>query len=163
VIIYARDGAAFPVLRAEILHRAAALPSQLSHNRGGWRSTEDVFEWLLDDARLLRERVTHVLADINAALPLPRTRPFKFRAWAIVNRNGSHHRRHSYGGEATWTGVVYLDGVSGSARTVFEVAPEPVYVTPEPGLIVIFPPTLWHSVEVHQGLEPRVTVAFDAH
>jgi hypothetical protein len=163
VITYARDGATFPALRTEILRRAAAVPGQLSHNRGGWRSTEDVFEWPLDDARLLREHVTRVLADVNAALPVPRTRPFKLRAWAIVNRDGSYHSRHSHGGEAAWTGVVYLDGAPDSARTLFEVTPEPVYVAPEPGLIVIFPSTLWHSVEVHRGLEPRVTIAFDAH
>jgi len=81
-------------------------------------------------------------------------------AWAIVNRNGSCHGRHLH--SAAWSGIYYLDGDVGSACTVFEIDRASIRVAPEPGLMVVFPSNTWHSVELHQSPEPRITIAFDA-
>jgi hypothetical protein len=147
------------VLRAEILRRAASVPSHSSHNQGGWRSRDDVLDWALDEVRLLRTRIDEVVVDLATA---SRKRACVFRAWAIVNRAGSYHRRHTHA-ESTWSGIYYVDvGGADSACTVFEVDPAPVRITPEPGLMVLFPSTIWHSVEPHHGNGNRITIAFDA-
>jgi hypothetical protein len=146
-------------LRTEILQRAASVPSHTSHNQGGWRSYDDVLDWPLDEVRQLRVRIDEAVADLATA---SRKRARVFRAWAVVNRAGSYHRRHMHV-ESTWSGIYYVDtGGEDSACTVFEVAPEPIHVVPEPGLLVLFSSATWHSVEPHHGAGTRITIAFDA-
>lgn len=148
------------VLRAEILRRAASEPTYYSKNVGGWRSHDDFFRWPLAEVAELRGRFAHAVA----GLPVEhRTRPFRCdRAWAIVNRAGSYHQRHTHG-EAVWSGIYYVDaGGVPSARTLFETVDGTVYVTPVPGLMTIFPSSMFHSVEPHLGDGLRITIAFDA-
>jgi hypothetical protein len=147
-------------LRSEILQRSVQGPSHPSHNQGGWRSREDALDWPLPEIALLREHIETAVADVQTATGMRLRQPFKFRAWAIVNRDGSYHGRHVHG-MSIWSGIFYLDGDATSARTIFETTPE-VRITPVPGLMVIFPSMTWHSVEPHHGHEPRVTIAFDA-
>ncbi len=146
-------------LRVEILRREKLAPSHASHNVGGWRSPDDLLDWPLDAITLFR-------AGIELAVDGAHRRPgaFTFKAWAIVNRAGSYHKRHVHGSEPLWSGIYYVDtGGEPSARTLLELNGGVVYVAPEPGLMVLFPPMTWHSVEPHHGPNPRITIAFDAY
>jgi hypothetical protein len=145
-------------LRTEILRREATTPSCLSHNKGGWRSEEDVLEWALDEVHTLHDHIRDAVAEVA---PSRRVLPFKFRAWAVVNRDGAYHRRHFHHA-STWSGIYYLDPGGDCACTVFETAADPIRIAPVPGLMVVFPSTTWHSVEAHRGNGTRITIAFDA-
>lgn len=143
-------------LRSEILRREQAAPSYPSHNVGGWRTPEDFLDGACDAITQLRDRVARAVQEVDP-------RPFTFRGWAVVNRSGSYHRRHIHGNGAIWSGIYYVDpGSLPSARTCFELREGVQYVTPEPSLMIVFPASLWHSVEPHHGDDPRITVAFDA-
>lgn len=94
--------------------------------------------------------------------------PATIRGWAIVNRKGAFHRSHVHGAAYAWSGIVYLDpGGTPSAATIFEWretrhAPlSVVRVEPSIGLVVVFPSSLAHRVEEHQGDGTRITVGFD--
>lgn len=146
-------------LRAEILRREKLAPSHASHNVGGWRSSDDLLDSPLDAIAFLRTRITQAVVEVHQPLV-----PFVLKAWAIVNRAGSHHKRHIHGSEPLWSGIYYVDpGGAPSARTLFELNDETIYVEPEPGLMVLFPPMTWHSVEPHRGPGSRITIAFDVH
>jgi len=146
-------------IREEILRRASSEPSYYSRNVGGWRSRDDFFDWPSEEVNLLRRRCGEAVAEVHAT---HQVRPFKYRAWAIVNRAGSYHQRHVHG-ESVWSGIYYVDaGGTPSARTIFEIDDALVHVEPTPGLMVIFPSPIFHSVEPHHGNGNRITIAFDA-
>jgi hypothetical protein len=135
-----------------ILLRAQYEPSHPSYNRGGWRSDEDLLMWPVPAIGQLHDRVRAAFDEIA------NTSRKKWQAWAIVNRNGSHHERHKHSGD--WTGIYYV--TSGSGDTVFEFPDRIERVTPEVGLLVISPSKVPHYVEPCFGGSPRVTIAFEA-
>ncbi|MGH7177178.1 MAG: hypothetical protein ACREJC_07355 [Tepidisphaeraceae bacterium] len=135
-----------------ILLRAQCEPSYPSHNRGGWRSDEELLTWPVPAIEHLRDLVRSAFDEIT------NTRRKKWRAWAIVNRDGSYHGRHKHSGE--WTGIYYV--TSGSSETVFEFPDRIERVTPEAGLLVISPSSVTHFVETCSDSAPRVTIAFEA-
>lgn len=149
------DDAFRAALRNEILQHAAVTPSYPSHNRGGWRSDETVLNWPIPEVAQLRLFIEEAVRAAYIDWPAQR-----LVAWAVVNRNGSQHHRHLH--SAALSGIYYLDGDPGSACTVFEFGKAEVRVTPEPGLMVLFPSRTWHSVELHRSSAPRITIAFDA-
>lgn len=150
------DAALLTTLRAAILDHETRRPSFPSHNHGGWRSDQTLFDWPLPEVTFVRDFIQTAVAEVHG---VPRL--WALKAWAVVNRRGCYHRRHVH--TALWSGIFYLDGGIGSARTIFEPAHAPdVYITPEPGLLVLFPSRTWHSVEEHNSDEPRITIAFDA-
>lgn len=108
--------------------------------------------WPVPAIPLLHERVRAAFDGIAD------TRRKKWRAWAIVNRNGSHHERHKHSGE--WSGIYYV--TSGSGDTVFEFPDRIERVTPEVGLLVISPSHVPHFVEPCIDSSPRVTIVFEA-
>lgn len=143
-------------LREEILRREQLAPSYPSHNVGGWRTPEDLLDSPCAAITQLRDRITRAVAQVDS-------RPFALRAWAVVNRAGSYHKRHIHGNGAIWSGIYYVaPGDAPSARTCFELPEGAQHITPEPSLMVVFPASLWHSVEPHHGTAPRITIAFDA-
>jgi hypothetical protein len=147
-------------LRGEVLRRASLTPSFFSHNVGGWRSEDDFFEWPLEQATQLRVRFAEIVGELPSTKD-PHT--YRYRAWAIVNRAGSFHRRHVHGG-SIWSGVFYVDaGGHPSARTLFEIEGRVFHIDPESGLMTVFPSCTPHSVEPHLGGGERVTIAFDAY
>jgi hypothetical protein len=158
---WGKDPPAFTALRTEILRRATTIASHTSHNKGGWRSQDDLLNWPLDEVKLLADHVAKAVAGVHEAED-GKPRDFTYKAWAIVNRAGSFHSRHVHGPGAVWSAIYYLDpGGEVGASTIFEVQPINVRIAPERGMLVIFPPDTWHSVEPHQGTEPRITIAFD--
>lgn len=143
-------------LLAEIYRREASTPSHPTHNRGGWRSGEDVLTWPVPGIELLAAHLRASVTTMPRSWMLPPLR--HWRAWAVVNRAGSSHGRHLHA-QAALSGVYYL--TDGGAATVFELDPVE-RVVPEIGGLVLFAPRTWHHTEPHTDATPRVTIAFDA-
>ena len=94
-----------------------------------------------------------------------------------MNRKGHYNTVHVHP-MATWSGVYYVDPgddgaggllefshpIAASTMTFFPGAlPSARLVRPEPGLVILFPSYLQHSVRLYQGERPRVCVPFNAH
>jgi len=59
------------------------------------------------------------------------------------------------------SGVYYLACPAHGGRLILHDDEAQIAVTPRPGLLVLFPPDLPHEVEVNNGLETRLSVAFN--
>lgn len=127
-----------------------------SLNVGGWKSSEDFFNWSDPAVQELRKAIVEM---IGAPSPV---------AWAMVNRAGSYHPRHQHR-IASLTGVYYVSAGSPDAitPTIFECpcdgSPKrsEMHVDPHPGRLVLTPGQGWHEVPRYNGDLPRITVVFD--
>jgi uncharacterized protein (TIGR02466 family) len=94
--------------------------------------------------------------------------------WAVVYRSGASHRLHTHH-ESAWSGVYYIDvgGVGEGAGHLQLLDPRPAaiarqassgveYIQPYPGLMVVFPSWLPHSVKATLfGGDTRICIAFN--
>jgi hypothetical protein len=140
-------------LRNELIRRSELSLSHPSHNRGGWRSAPDLFEWLFQPVQWLKAQAVGHLHGVGCAAAT-------VRAWGVVNTRGAHHARHRHSGAYTWSGIYYLD--RSSTPTTFELRDGMLSIYPRPGLLVLFSTQVWHSVEKCTEAKPRVTIALDA-
>jgi len=103
--------------------------------------------------------------------------PFRLQSWFNVHDRGGYNILHVHQGSLL-SGGFYLKVPPGSGKLVFR-DPRPgtihgyvmsglpngytdVHLTPEPGLLVLFPHWLEHFVEPHDNDEPRIMIAFNA-
>jgi len=166
-------------LREVILEKERTAPSVSKSNLGGWQSPPDFFGWGGGTVAALERHVRFALnvATVRATAPQCLKASFDLFGWAAVNRNGHCNAPHLHPG-ATWSGVYYVDPgdeeaggqlefahpVAAAAMTFFPGAlPSARLIKPEPGLIVLFPSYLIHSVRMYRGERPRVCVPFNAH
>jgi len=124
-------------------------------NRGGWHSRPDLLEWPEPAVQRLVTRIVDVVARYE-----PTT--IRMHAWANVLRNGGLHLAHRHG-QAAWSGVYYVASGASEAggRITFARNLEARIVTPEDGMLLLFPGDLLHSVEQYQGSTPRISIAFN--
>lgn len=173
-------------LRALILERERAEPSQQYANAGGWHSKADLFDWPHPAVATLRtwvfEAVQHTaLAAVQAANKSMPQVSLAIKAWANISRAGNYHRQHNHPG-ACWSGAYFVDSggdapgrpLSGllellDPRPFTEMVATPgdpfgqkAILRPEPGTIVVFPGWLYHFVNPHFGPGERISVAFNA-
>ena len=153
-------------LRELALDRAARFPSGGSNNIGGWKSDEGFLDLPVQCVRVL---LVHLMTRLGH-------RPL---GWAMVNRNGSVHKRHRHGLQYQ-CGVYYVTPGDPAMPTIFETATHvmaasavlsptqrrpitilPVEVVPVPGRLVLFPGSMWHSVPRYDGTAPRISIAFE--
>jgi hypothetical protein len=136
---------------AAILARAKpGTPYPGGANRGGWKSSVDLWAWPEIAVQWLRMRIQTLLIE-RGFVP--------GNAWAVVNRNGSWHGRHRHG--VPIMGIAFIASGDPPIPTVFEVgAGHNVEVPPVPGRIVLCG-DLYHHVPVYNGSTPRIVVAFD--
>ncbi len=59
------------------------------------------------------------------------------------------------------SGVYYITAPEGSGDILFHDDPFEVRVAPEPGMMLLFPPRVAHSVETNRSLEQRLSLAFN--
>jgi uncharacterized protein (TIGR02466 family) len=106
---------------------------------------------------------------------------FKIDGWANILGPGDYNGPHNHP-NATWSGVYYLTGVPGAARSpnlagkieFFDPRPAAgmVYAvdsmlqrrclfTPRPGCMLVFPSWLQHMVHPHDGAGDRRSIAFN--
>lgn len=130
-------------------------PGLTVSNVGGWHSHPDLHLWAAPCVAPLLERIRAAAAGVTAE-------PMRMHAWANVLRNGGHHLAHRHG-EAWWSGVYYVaagDRTCGGAIT-FAKGGNCETITPQDGLMLLFPGALLHSVATYSGVAPRVSIAFN--
>lgn len=103
--------------------------------------------------------------------------PFDLQSWVNLHDRGGFNFLHVHEG-CLLSGSFYLQVPPGSGRFVFR-DPRPgvvlgyvkgavpngcsdIQLTPEAGLLVLFPCWMEHYVEPHDSDEPRITIAFNA-
>lgn len=165
-------------LREQILAKRAISLGVTKSNRGGWHSESDLFMYLEERTRdqllgILRAGVEEMLSFL---IESPQVGAMRMLAWANVSERGNYNSLHVHPG-AVWSGAYYVDaGGDPSSRIVF---PDPriaaqmiespinpftddaIEFAPQPGLLVVFPSWLQHSVQPYQGDEFRISISFN--
>ena len=173
-------------LRHLILAREKATESMERSNLGGWQSSWDMHEWggapmhkvltfarnIVDDFTVDRSGKLHKIT-------------WRINSWANVNRYGDANCFHTHPG-ALWSSCYYVDdggvGADSSFGGEFEIADprgaatvmyapqltfpgpdgvalgEAQRVTPQAGMIVVFPSWLSHGVRTYHGTRVRISV-----
>lgn len=182
------DGSLNVGLREAVLRMRADSPGVTVSNRGGWHSERDLQDWPDPAVGRLLGHIDAVLSEVVRQTvddPGPELLDgWLIRAWANVNTRGASNDSHSHfwGMRRTaWSGVYYVDPGSSSSgagvegETVFEDrvgVPRPIEadgrpfggeltVTPEAGMLLLFPGTLRHRVEPYRGDSERITIAWN--
>ncbi|GMG83693.1 hypothetical protein LNKW23_29060 [Paralimibaculum aggregatum] len=171
-------------LAAEALKREAAAGEGVARsNVGGWHSDHDLLAWDIPAVKVLHRRILRMTADLTSAtLRGGKGARFAFaiEAWANVARSGQYHLVHDHPG-SHWSGVYYASVGTPDASERFNGRLElldprvatgmvPLHagtfderhmVTPEPGLMVLFPSWLRHHVLPFKGSGERISIAFN--
>lgn len=161
---------------AEVARLRAASPKPAGRtNRHGWNSEDmavlerPVFAALRDS---VRAACASALREMGVA-----GLPFDLQSWVNLHDRGGFNFLHVHEG-CLLSGSFYLKVPPGSGRFVFR-DPRPgvvhgyvkgavpngysdIQLTPEAGLLVLFPCWMEHYVEPHDSDEPRIVVAFNA-
>ncbi len=141
-----------PELEEAILILAERGRSSPSLNRGGWKSTDQFLT-------SYRSQVPAIAAFADCLQQMIGARPTA--SWAMVNINGSAHRRHQHRGAIVST-VFYVTAGDPLTPTVWECLDKSqMEVVPHPGRLVICPGEMWHHVPTYTGETPRITIAAD--
>ena len=173
-------------LRSRILARRAEDPSGIARsNTGGWHSDTDMLAWAPSEAEALFRSAIGLVGPVTADTHTPK-REFGFHGemWANVSGPGHSNQTHCHTG-ALWSGVYYVDvgGEGAEGELVLEdprfpanqmYMPglvhrddkgEPIRaqnaIRPVPGLLVLFPSWLRHSVRPYRGEGERISVALN--
>jgi uncharacterized protein (TIGR02466 family) len=161
-----------------ILARMAGDAGMSVSNRGGWHSQRDLSEWVGDGARLIL-RHAQALADAHTEKPQAGV-TWQTDAWANVSAGGHFNMPHVHGG-TFWSAVYYVAVGEGQGGELVLHDPRmpalqmhapgvrfrglgaegEVAITPRPGLMVLFPGWLAHSVEPWQGSGQRISIAMN--
>lgn len=168
-------------LREQILSHQTQSAGLSKSNRGGWHSDVGELEFCGDAGKrivscmrgLADEATRRVFAEYKKPeSPLH----WKIYAWANVNRVGDFNKVHVHPA-STWSGTYYVDTGDpiedaaplhlfdpSPARAVSflpHVVQDSVYIHPRPGLMVLFPSYVPHSVFPHEGKGTRISIAFN--
>ena len=162
-------------LKVVLRMRAASPEPAGCTNRGGWNS---------EDMAVLDQPVFAPLGDaVHAGCAVALREmgaagiPFDLQSWVNLHDRGGFNFLHVHEG-CLLSGSFYLKVPPGSGRFVFR-DPRPgvihgyvkgavpngysdIQLTPEAGLLVLFPCWMEHYVEPHDSDEPRVVIAFNA-
>ena len=161
---------------AAVLRMRAASPKPAGRtNRGGWNS-EDMAVLEQPSFAPLREAVRAACVSALREMGVAAL-PFDLQSWVNLHDRGGFNFLHVHEG-CLLSGSFYLQVPQGSGRFVFRdprpgvvhgyvKGPVPngygdIQLTPEAGLLVLFPCWMEHYVEPHDGDEPRIVIAFNA-
>lgn len=170
-------------LRDIILAREQTEGGLVNSNVGGWHSGRDLATWgggAVDAVLGAAKEIANKATRDRKGRPV---RPaWRVECWANVNRRGHANKRHTHPG-CYWSGAYYVDtgdgigeGLGGefqfhdprggalldnaAARIVASGDAAPL-IRPEPGLFVIFPSWMLHSVRPYQAGGTRISIAFN--
>ncbi|MBS0569029.1 MAG: hypothetical protein JSS28_00320 [Proteobacteria bacterium] len=159
-----------------VLAMRAANPQPAGRtNRQGWNSADmAVLEQpVFATARqAIHAACTRALAEMGASAI-----PFRLQSWVNLHDRGGFNFLHVHEGSLL-SGSFYIKVPPGSGRFVFR-DPRPgvvlgyvkgavpngysdIHLTPEDGLLVLFPSWMEHYVEPHANDAPRIAIAFNA-
>jgi uncharacterized protein (TIGR02466 family) len=164
--------------RAILAKRAEHAGIKLS-NRRGWQSTHDLARWAGPEGQRIIERAVE-LASTHAVTPGGSAPRWSVEAWANVSPPGAFNMPHVHGG-SYWSAVYYVRVGEGEGGQLVlhdprmpglrmhapgvrfrNMGPElKVEITPRPGLMVLFPGWLSHSVEPWEGSGERISIAMN--
>ena len=162
-----------------ILERRAQDPGHKLSNRGGWQSEHDFARWSGAAGKQLLDHAL-ALADSHTSGGKAGSPRWRCEAWANVSGPGHFNMPHVH--SATfWSAVYYVrvgDGAGGelvlhdprmpglqmyAPHLRFRAMGPDAHarIEPKPGLMVLFPGWLAHSVEPWQGTGNRISVAMN--
>lgn len=143
-------------LAGVILAHETVEPGLVVSNVGGWHSAPDVSTWPEPVVALAIARLRRAVADWVG------DDERRWQLWTTVLRRGGYHVAHRHG-DAEWSGVYYVaageDGRGGAIT--FARGATSCTIAPQPGLLLLFPGTLLHSVAEYRGDTPRISLAFN--
>jgi hypothetical protein len=114
---------------------------------GRLAGVEDLLEFAIDQARTF-------LA--------PSAPTLRCGFWLNAMRPGERTSRHAHDeNDELLSGVYYVTAPNASGDILFHDHPFQIRVTPRPGLLLLFAPSLLHSVEVNRSDQLRLSVAFN--
>lgn len=165
-----------------ILERQAADGGVQRSNLGGWHSDMNLLEWAREPVTPVVRRVIELAdaATLDTQAASGHRRGWLLEAWANVNSPGAANLAHSHGG-CYWSAVYYVrvdEGEGGElvlndprmpaidmhapALRFRGAEPEQqALIQPRPGMIVIFPSWLTHSVNPWAGEGRRISIAIN--
>jgi uncharacterized protein (TIGR02466 family) len=177
-------------LLAYFLPKASQEAGRQHTNLGGWQSDDNFQALELPAAQRLCKIVTDVVQSATAVLTpgglVEASVPMRVNAWVNVNPPGASNALHGHAG-AFWSAVYYVDdgdagGDNGGElffhdpRGLLPAMHDPLLrfriegcvtagytekITPQSGLLVVFPSWLLHAVDPFHGNRPRVSIAFN--
>ncbi len=178
-------------LREEILRKSEETEGVQGSNREeGWQSRHNLHKWDVPGIGVLLQAIQDLVQKaVESTVENPNESHFddwRLHAWANVNEKGAYNESHdhySWSNLPLWSGIYYVDpgqlsdGGPVGGETVFELEDpigiarpsedngdafvHEVEITPEPGLMVLFPSTLRHRVEPYRGDSQRITTAWN--
>ncbi|MDP9057046.1 MAG: 2OG-Fe(II) oxygenase family protein [Pseudomonadota bacterium] len=162
--------------KREILQLRDADPQSATRStRLGWSSQD---RSVLDGGVFgpLKVEVSHLISGVLQHMAGEEV-PFKLESWINLHDRGGLNQLHMHE-HALLSGVFYLSVPDGSGPLMFR-DPRPgvlhspfrsegpnackvISLPPRAGLLVLFPHWLEHSVEPHDGAEPRIAIGLNA-
>jgi uncharacterized protein (TIGR02466 family) len=179
---FTRNETVNPLLRQVILDATQAYPSLGKSNIGGWRSRNDLFHWPDPAVKEIGTWIMDCMRQIvEASAGTERFRgTLSAVGWANVCRTGNYNAPHIHP-ESAWSGVYYVDAgdpdptmplsgslelldprsAAGGVNTPGDPFGHPVRISPQAGLLVVFPSWLTHWVHPHAGSRERIAISFN--
>jgi uncharacterized protein (TIGR02466 family) len=164
-------------LRDFILSKELQSDGIQTTNFGAWNSGVDITLWNLKEMELLRMWINEAataltrlvsieLEDLSKDLP-----EFVAECWALVYRSGNYQNLHFHH-DSIWSGVYYVSTTDNEVRSGEIEFLDPRWaarasglhchrITPEPGLLIVFPSWLQHHVYPVAGDGERICIAFN--
>ena len=158
-------------LKRLLIGKSETEPNQVSNQRHGqtyftnrWLSRADL---QTSDEPDIQTLVKFAERAANRALKSdPRPAVSVSSMWCIVGKPGLVGRRHNHGGRLS--GSYYVDaGSSGADGGLLQFyakrgSAQPSHsITPESGVLYLFPAPLEHSVSRYDGTEPRIVIGLN--
>jgi tetratricopeptide (TPR) repeat protein len=166
------------------LHSAKRAPLEQSL-RGGTQTSGQLLNRHEPDIVALRQMLERAITAAIATLPVDTSHPFlKHRpadpaqwrfngSWSVqLSAQGFHvNHMHSHGWLSSACYIALPEAIDDGTQGWIQFGSPPVelgldlpprrVIKPEPGLLVLFPSSMWHGTLPFAGLDKRMTVAFD--
>jgi uncharacterized protein (TIGR02466 family) len=169
------DPAANAGLEAAIRARAAAGQGVRVSNIGGWQSRPDLMDWQEPEVGMLSAELDRAVQQFVSLGRTQKELKLWKAGWANINRPGDYNILHNHPGQDL-AAVYYVKAANapGGQLELRDPRPaagycnfpklfsaDPLQVTPEPGMLVMFPSWIEHMVHPHQGTEDRISIAIN--
>ncbi len=181
VVVDELEGAAElnTALETAILERRRSDPGIRLSNQGGWQSRHDLTDWAGEAGKRVLGHALSLATDNTTADQGGAVR-WAIDAWANLSASGASNRAHVHGG-SFWSAVYYVSVGEGEGGALvlhdprmpalrmhapslrFKECGSEVLasIMPKPGLMVLFPAWLSHSVEPWTGSGSRMSIAMN--
>ena len=169
-----------------ILARAQQGAANRISNAGGWQSLPDLLDWPEPEINLLVQEADRAIQQISALPAMlahqpdpPRVR-YRAYGWANINRPGDYNMLHLHPNNH-WSVVYYVatgrlfpdTPINGRIElrdprpaATFARMPgfntgQPMLIRPQPGMMLVFPAWIEHSVHPFYGEGHRISIAIN--